>query len=78
MNPRQTGNQTPQEYVARALHVVLGLLCLGLAGDVLLGAEVFNPYVFWGSTVAGIVLLSIGFFGSRKLVLSLLFCGGLQ
>ena len=65
------------ERVARTIHLTVGCLFLGASGWSLFIAATFNPWVFWGGLLIGSVLVSIGIFGSRKMVFDLLFYGGL-
>ena len=54
------------EMVARAIHVVAGVGCLGVAGWFLFFVSPFNHFGFWGFLLFGALLLLIGVFGPRK------------
>lgn len=48
VNPRLGKSQSLGEYAAaRAVHILVGLACAGIAGWQLFFATQFNPYVFW-------------------------------
>lgn len=59
-------HRTFLEIVARAIHVLIGTGCLGVAGWFLFFVSPFNHFGFWGFLIVGVLLLLIGVFGARK------------